>query len=756
MSSRSARIVLSAAAALWGVAIAIALFPVLIRAAPPDQLPGALKALNIDARTPFRFFAVLVCLPLIAPTILLPVIRRLEGADVRRWARNTAVIAMLTPLWVVTIERNLVWSILPTAAVLICVVLMRHVEGLFSRHDAILLPVLATVFLAIVDIVPFDVHKQFLIAAAIVLAARIAILFTRSRGALNPAACFAISPLALMLQSAFFARDQRHFGWPPLILAVATPFLMSLLIRDTAAVRIRIRRLIAFVIFPIAAYAYSSATSIQAAEGKPRADLFESSHTILPGGEMLRGEKPYRDIIPAHGLVADSLLSYAALRTGPVTIGRALKVQGTVEGLNRPAEYFIGLAATGSPEAAVLSFFLGEALGTNGGAARALPALVTISLLVAAVRRRKVRYLAAAGVAVIASIVTGVDFGIYAGIVALIAALLFRRRWVPAFRALASGAAAALVVVVAGLAIYGILPYAFRYLFFEMPKLTAAYTLPPVVLPEGLKRFLFPPEILVAVFDKTSFHYVLWFIVLIGLAVSTTIRIDHERWRARIDALRIMAAFAAICAISYAERHHLYFQYVMAPMIGAALLWMFRSRHSAARKMAPVLVVVAIMIAEPTIHIAIVAGLRNARGPIDPGFREVAISRARGAYFNETNARAIEAAANYLNGHMRSDETFFDFTNRGTLFFLLDRDCPIRQVEPAFYETEQLQREVIARIESNALVRAALIPPEKADGFMNVDGVPNSVRAPLVWAYLQQHFQPDFSEGDVVFWRRRQ
>jgi hypothetical protein len=181
---------------------------------------------------------------------------------------------------------------------------------------------------------------------------------------------------------------------------------------------------------------------------------------------------------------------------------------------------------------------------------------------------------------------------------------------------------------------------------------------------------------------------------------------------------------------------------------------MFRSRVPVLRRTAPVVVVVAIMIVQPTIHIAIVASLRNARGPIDPGLREIALSRARGAYFSEKNAHTIETAASYLNGHMRSDETFFDFTNRGALFFLLDRDCPIRQLEAAFYETEPLQREVIARIESNALVRAALIPPQD-DGSMKVDGVPNSVRAPLVWAYLQQHFEPDFSEGDVVFWRRR-
>ena len=88
----------------------------------------------------------------------------------------------------------------------------------------------------------------------------------------------------------------------------------------------------------------------------------------------------------------------------------------------------------------------------------------------------------------------------------------------------------------------------------------------------------------------------------------------------------------------------------------------------------------------------------------------------------------------------------------GLLYFLFDRDCPIRQIEVAFYETEDRQREVIARIEGNPNVRAALVPPSAEA--LDVDGVPNAVRAPLVWQYLQQHFTPDFQEGDVIFWRR--
>src|SRR5207302_7201718 len=130
---------------------------------------------------------------------------------------------------------------------------------------------------------------------------------------------------------------------------------------------------------------------------------------------------------------------------------------------------------------------------------------------------------------------------------------------------------------------------------------------------------------------------------------------------------------------------------------------------------------------------------------MDSGWREVSLPRARGAYFNEPNARTIEVAARYLDSHLRSDETFFDFTNRGALYAVLDRDCPIRQVEVAFYETSELQREVIARLDSNALVGAALVPPPDPSVSIDVDGVPNATRAPLVWTYLQQHFEPDFA-----------
>jgi hypothetical protein len=77
----------------------------------------------------------------------------------------------------------------------------------------------------------------------------------------------------------------------------------------------------------------------------------------------------------------------------------------------------------------------------------------------------------------------------------------------------------------------------------------------------------------------------------------------------------------------------------------------------------------------------------------------------------------------------------------------------IRQPEVAFYEREELQREVIRRIERAPHAVAALVPPFPEYG--SVDHVPNAVRAPLVWKYLQSHFRPHYQEGNVMFWRRK-
>nr|MDQ3282466.1 hypothetical protein [Acidobacteriota bacterium] len=127
--------------------------------------------------------------------------------------------------------------------------------------------------------------------------------------------------------------------------------------------------------------------------------------------------------------------------------------------------------------------------------------------------------------------------------------------------------------------------------------------------------------------------------------------------------------------------------------------------------------------------------------------------RARGALFWHEDAEAIEAVRKFVDSSLKPDETFFDFTNSCVLYYLFERDSPIREYEVPFYESASAQREVIRRLEANPKVRAAIVPPTPL-GRISIDGLPNYERAPLVYQYLTQHFHPAFEEADVAIWVR--
>jgi hypothetical protein len=350
---------------------------------------------------------------------------------------------------------------------------------------------------------------------------------------------------------------------------------------------------------------------------------------------------------------------------------------------------------------------------------------------------------------------TSLDFGVYAGLTLLFAVTRFPgRRW-QALRNAAIGGAIVAVIFAIGFAVAGILSDFVRVTFTEVATLGPVYALSLFDPPAGLESSRVVPELLAYFVEQTSYLYLIWVATLIFLVVALTMRMRtiSVRRRARLDTLAVLAAFVVICGIAYAERHHLYFKTVVPALLIATVVTMLHARLPVVRLGGWAVALLVLILARPTVHLSITAMLRHARGPIDPTVREIVdIDRARGALFPARDAAMIASVNRYVPLHVPPGATFFDFTNRGLLYFLFDRDCPIRQIEVAFYEPEDRQREVIARIERNPNVRAALVPPSA--NAPDVDGVPSAVRAPLVWQYLQQHFTPDFQEGDVVFWRR--
>jgi hypothetical protein len=745
-------LILRLCAAIWGFAIAISLLPFWLGPAPPGQLPGFATSMGMDARAPMRFALSLMLIPLLWSLLLRPLLAILGRDDTHAWARNAFGSASIAILWFVIINRDVAWVVLAPSMVLAVALAMRGFDANFSRHDLILLPVLATTYLALLDLLPRSVEQVLLLAAGLVFAVRMAVVLVRPVH-LPPALCFALAPLGLALQSSFNSYDVRHSPWAPLALVIVTPMLLRAIVHDTPATRARIRAALRYVIYPLAAYAYLSATSQLAAEGMPRADLFEDQQHIVPAAEMLRGEKPYRDIIPAHGFVQDALLDYVVFRTGPVTLGRALKVRGLISGTIIIAHYALVAAATGSPEVGLASTFLAMLLGTAGGSFRVLPAITTLAFIAYALRRRDPRWLAVAGACVVVCILTSLDQGAYLLLTIFIAALRFDDRKRALFFTAGGGGITGLVAL-AVMAIDGIAIDFVRVTMFEIATLGPVYSLSAFDAPASLQHLNNVPEVLGVLLDKSAFGYVLWpIIMLLTVVALTSKQTMTPRRRAQREAFLIIGIYGVITALSYAERHHLLWQFVAAPLISISIFRLFRSRIPLARAAAPAVVIITLMIAQPTAHIAIAGSLRHTHGALDPTDRELPLPRARGALTKSTDAAVIEIVLRYAATHLKTNETWFDFTNRGNLYFLLNRDCPIRQLEVAFYETDERQREVIRRIEQNPGIGFALMPADPDT--TAVDAIPNRARAPLVYAYLTSHFTPDWAEGGVVFWRRK-
>jgi hypothetical protein len=743
---------LSLCTAVYGLAAGIASHPLWLRPAAPDQRPGYMKSIGIDAHSSLYFFAALVGLTLAAAYLMRPIVNVLTKPDTRAWARNGAALAMLEALWYASTSRAVGWTVVPPAIAIAVFVLLRRVAMRFSKRDAILLASFAPAFLALVDCTTLSVEQSLVVAAGSVLALRLALGLVRRGRALDAPLCFALSPVALMLESHMLSRDQRHAGWPALLVIFVTPILMRALIGNAAVTRRRLRNVIAFGVYPLAAYGYVSAAGLLAAEGKPRVSFFEEMQHVTPANAMLHGAKPYVDVVPPHGLIQDALLDYAILKSGPKTIGNVMRVRLTLNATLAIVTYALAAEATGSPDVGFLGFGAAAILGQAGGFVRFAPALVCLLIAVSALRRRRPRRLAAAGAMIVIATLTSIDFGAYAFAVTLFAALRFESKrsaliWA-AIGAAVAGAFASIFMMIGGYFVAF-----FRVTLTEVLRVGDAYVLTPFDPTPALGRRF--PEALTAVFDGPSIAYMGWVaaLLLIAVVLARGVR-PRGRRRATFDALLTIAFYMLVVGLSYAERHHLYFQFVLGPFAAAAAYRLWHSRSTIARIAAPAIALTLIIAANVTTHFAIVGWLRRARGPIEPIWREVDMPRARGALFREPDIATLNSITHFMNSHLAPGETFFDFTNRGLVYFLLDRELPVRQLEVAYYERDDLQREVIDRIHWNPRVKYAIVPAPSGDQ-SGVDLIPNETRAPLVWHYLQEHYEPDFQEGPVVIWRRK-
>jgi hypothetical protein len=753
------RSLMTACTAVYGVAVGISTYPLWIRPAPPGQLPGFMKnIMNLEAHASLHFFASIVILALCSVVALRPAVNRLLHRDSQPWPRYVAVAALIEPLWYVSLSRDVAWTALPTAIVVAACVYLRCRDLRISSHDTVLLPTFGAVFIALADLTALPLQHLAVLSLTIVMALRAALGVIGRNDRLQPGLCFALSPLALILQSHLLARADRRAGWPALVIALVSPLILRLTLSDSRLTRRRIAAFIALVAYPVAALSYTSAAGVLSAESRPRVDFFEDAQHLTPAATILKSALPYRDVIPPHGLIQDGLLDAAILLRGSQSIGNVLRTRATLFLLMSVAIYALAIAATGSANLAFVAFLAATGAGDMSGEMRFLPSVAALALAAFAARYRSRKLLAVAGAASVVAALTSIDFGLYAAVATVAAAALVGISWRERARSISTAAFGAVCVLVpsfAAMAVAGFLADFFRVTAYELRTLSAVYAEMPFNPPNGFDTAI--PRLLVTLFDSGNLPYFVWTGCLIALITFVAERFQSPNVpRRAVRPLIVIASWIVAAGASYVERQHIYFRWAIMPLLAGVLLLLFHRSAALRRPMAVAMIaVMALLVVNPTWHLAVVGSFRRAPGPIEPGWREVGLPRAQGAYFRDRDAALIDTVNRYAQAHLGPGDTFFDFTNHGLLYFLLDRDLPVRQIEVAFYETDDLQREVIDRIRRNPRIRFALVPSSDVSASGIVDAVANRDRAPLVWRYLQEHFEPDFAESGIELWRRK-
>jgi hypothetical protein len=689
--SRSVNWAVRASTAIYGFTLAIAIAPRLAFPARSGEPVSALHAAGFSPVGPLSQFVVVVLLTA-AFAILGTRIARL--LDPHRWAAASYCAAVLIAPATLMHFGNLRHVLLAGAAAA-GIVAMRRRDPQFTLGDVVLIPMFFSCQMAFLDLgfgrTPVSTSLRAAIAVFVMR------LLIRNSDA------FVVSPLALIFQIGYL---------PPTVAGIVA--IIVLFGSPLLALRVPRR-----VVYPIVVFLYPLAV-LQLTQFPM--NFFEEGHTLSVSSEMLRGERPYRDIIPMHGLITDGVLDAVSLKVS----GRSLRavqttrlVVGVVSGVSL---YSLGVAATGSAEAGLLAAFLAFTLFSGATLwLRPAGAVAALAATVAATRLRSKRWFVVAGALVVIGYLVSVDFGVYSAVVALFAA--FRAR---ALRALALGIA---VVAVPSLLLFAIFGFALDFIRVNAIEIFGehgVYFIAPLTIP----TFLRSPSFLHHLGDPDSVALIAWVIALAGSAAA----LARSPLRARrSDAAWLIGVWMVVATMSFVTRGHFYFAQVTAPFL-VALLWMMR-RH--ARTVAIVLAVALVVMAEPFRHaITVIPELRAAKAA---------------PLFDPTVESSIAAARRFVST-LGPQDTFVDFSNSALLYELFNRDCPLRQIEVSNYQPSDAQREVIRRIESNPHIRAALITFRGSND--KVDGIPNSERAPLVWEYLQRNFTPAFDENGVVFWRR--
>jgi hypothetical protein len=109
-------------------------------------------------------------------------------------------------------------------------------------------------------------------------------------------------------------------------------------------------------------------------------------------------------------------------------------------------------------------------------------------------------------------------------------------------------------------------------------------------------------------------------------------------------------------------------------------------------------------------------------------------------------------ALRFLRSHLNSDDCFFTLTSEGTWYYFLDVPSCSRFHQLTQARTWQAQREVVSNLEAT---KPPLILYANEGWWNRIDGIPARKAHPMVFSYVDQHYEPYRKIGEHEIWRRR-
>jgi hypothetical protein len=264
----------------------------------------------------------------------------------------------------------------------------------------------------------------------------------------------------------------------------------------------------------------------------------------------------------------------------------------------------------------------------------------------------------------------------------------------------------------------------------------------PALLPDSLGTVTDPHGL--------YFWYVLLAVIALALLASRR-RTAGERERALLP----FVVWFLAATLSVIERRHFAYAFLAvgtAIALAGRALWDPR-RGGALRIAAVLLIAWAIVVPRPLgLAGAFEGAFRHREAAAEGYVYPQGPGRWKGAGFRPGEVAAIRAARVFVGANLAPGETWLDFASVPSLYWFLDRRCPIRWYEVSFYENPPEQGEVVRALATDRRIRAVLVHfPALGDP---IDGIPNAARAPQVWESIRRDFHPAFSEAGVEFWLR--